>query len=372
MFVKAETIIDQLERWAPQSYALPDDPIGLQVGSENKEVSKVLVALDVTEQVVDEAIERQADMIVAHHPLFFRPLRRLNPDDPTGKIVTKLIRHDIAVYVAHTNLDVAPGGINDMMAEALGLEKAECLEPTGEDKLYKIVVYIPHEHVEAVRQAMFDAGAGQIGDYSHCSFNSEGTGTFLPGAETNPYSGERGRLSEVAEVRTETIVPLSVLNKTVRAMIEAHPYEEPAYDVYALELPGPRFGLGRIGRLPNTVSLAEFAERVQAAFDIPHVRIVGQPERKVQKVAVLGGSGRKYVARAKAAGADVFVTGDIDYHAAHDALASGLALIDAGHYAEKIMKGKVADFLQRALAEAGVRTEVWIATAESDPFSFKV
>ncbi len=368
MFVQVRTIIQALEQWAPRSYALPDDPVGLHIGSVNKEVRKVLVALDVTENVVDEAIRKQADLIVAHHPLLYRPLRRIDLDTPSGRVVAKCLQHDIAIYCAHTNLDIAPGGINDMMAEALGLKNIECLEPTGEDKLFKLVVYIPTDHLESVRQAIFDAGAGWIGAYSHCSFNVEGTGTFLPGEGTNPYTGERGRLSEVAEVRMETVVPMSVLNQTVQAMKKAHPYEEPAYDLYALELEGFRYGLGRIGELSQPVMLEQFADQVKTALDMSFVRVVGTSGTSIRKVAVLGGSGRRYITRAIQAGADVFVTGDIDYHAAQDALASGLALVDAGHYAEKIMKTKVAEYLQKQIQAQQAKTEVQIAESESDPF----
>lgn len=370
MPANGQTIIQIFEQWVSKAYAEPDDKIGLQLGTLNKPVQTVLTALDVTEEVVDEAIAAGADLIIAHHAIIFRPLKTLRTDTPAGRIYEKCIKHDIAVYIAHTNLDVAPGGINDMMADALGLENRTFLEEVVEDPLCKLVVYVPESHREAVSNALFAAGAGHIGKYSHCSFRTEGTGTFLPGEGTNPYIGSAGKLEHTPEIRVETVIPESLLKKAVAAMIKAHPYEEAAYDIYPLRLPGTKHGLGRVGSLPEPVTLAELCERVKRAFDVPVVRAVGDPGRLINKAAVLGGSGSKFVRSALFAGADVLITGDIDYHTAQDALADGIALIDPGHNIEKIMKQGVADRLAKDLAAQKLDVRVIASRVNTEPFRF--
>lgn len=371
MLARGETVIQLMEQLAPKHYAVPDDRIGLQIGSLRKEINKALVALDVTPAVVEEAAELGAELIIAHHAPLYRPLKHLQTDTPEGALMASLIKNDIAVYVAHTNLDSADGGMNDWMAEALGLEGRGMLEEVHTDKLYKLAVFVPVTHQEAVRDAIFQAGAGWIGNYSHCSFNMEGTGTFLPREGTNPYLGKPGKLERAAEVRIETVVPHSVHRKVVQAMLKAHPYEEVAYDLYPMDLKGRTFGLGRVGVLPQPETLDAFAERVKAAFDVPFVRIVGDGSRSIRKVAVLGGSGSRYIRHAKFAGADVLVTGDIDYHTAHDADAMGLSIVDPGHNAEKIMKPKTAEWLQERLREKGYATEIVASQINTEPFKLR-
>lgn len=357
-----------MEQLAPKHFAVPDDKIGLQLGSLRKEIRTVLVALDVTDEVVEEAIELGADLIIAHHAIIFRPLVHLQTDLPAGKLYEKLIKHDIAVYIAHTNLDVADGGINDMMADALGLSVTGHLEDIRTDKLKKLVVFVPETHHEQVREAMFRAGAGAIGHYSHCSFAIPGTGTFLPMEGTNPFIGKPGKLEQVAEVRIETVVPESAQKQVVQAMLKAHPYEEVAYDLYPMDLNGRTFGLGRVGKLADTVRLDEFADHVKQALDVPFVRMVGDSSHPVKKVAVLGGSGSRYVRHAIFAGADVLVTGDIDYHTAQDALRAGIAIVDPGHNAEKIMKRNVADRLQARFDELKYDTRAIPSRVDTETF----
>lgn len=368
MFAHGQTVIQMMERLAPKALAEEWDKVGLQVGTLQKEVKKVLVTLEVTEAVVEEAVREQADLIIAHHPLIFRPLNHLITDYSQGRKLERLIKHDIAVYASHTNLDITEGGMNDWMAEALRLESVKPLQEQDAEKLFKLVVYVPVDHHERVLQAIFEAGAGWIGNYSHCSFNVEGTGTFLPQESTDPYIGQAGRLERVKEIRIETIVPDSVRKAVVQAMLKAHPYEEVAYDLYELIARGKTRGLGRVGTLPGPVTLEEFAEQVKQALNVSHVRVVGPLDRVVRKVAVLGGSGSKYVRDAIRAGADVYVSGDIDYHTAQDALADGICIIDPGHHAEVLMKEKVAQYLKQQLADAGYATEVLASTVPTDPF----
>jgi dinuclear metal center YbgI/SA1388 family protein len=371
MFARGETIIQLMEQLAPKHYAVPDDKIGLQVGSVAKEIRRVLVTLDVTPAVVEEAAALGAELIIAHHAVIYRPLAHLRTDTPAGALAASLIRKDIAVYISHTNLDTTEGGINDWMAEALELKGRDVLEEVHTDKLFKLVVFVPEAHHEKVRSAMFHAGAGGIGKYSHCSFNSEGVGTFLPMDGSTPFIGKQGRMEQTKEIRVETIVPLSVRKKVISAMLKAHPYEEVAYDLYSMDLKGRSFGLGRVGVLPEVESLDQFAERVKTAFDVPFVRMVGDGNKQIRKVAVLGGAGAKYIRHATFAGADVLVTGDIDFHSAQDALAAGLTIIDPGHHAEKIMKPKTAQWLAEQLKNKGYGTEVFASTVDTEPFQLR-
>ncbi|QAY66288.1 Nif3-like dinuclear metal center hexameric protein [Paenibacillus protaetiae] len=372
MFANGQTVIQLIEQLAPKHYAVENDKIGLQLGTLNKEVKKVLVALDVTEAVADEAIAAGADLIIAHHAIIYRPLAKLDTSTPAGRLYEKLIKHDIAVYIAHTNLDTADGGMNDWMADLVGIvpDKRDSLEEVHTDKLYKLAVFVPKSHHEAVLQALFQAGAGHIGDYSHCSFNTEGTGTFLPGDHTNPFIGKQGQLERAAEIRIETIVPHSIHRKVIQAMLKAHPYEEVAYDLYAMDLKGRSFGLGRVGKLAEPITLEKLCERVKQAFDVPALRVVGDPQRVIKKAAVLGGSGARYVRHAMFAGADVLITGDIDYHTAVDAVEAGFTIIDPGHNAEKIMKAKVAGWLNEQLAARKYETEASASAVHTEPFRF--
>lgn len=370
MFAKGQTVIQLMEQLAPKHLAVPDDRIGLQLGSLQKEISHVLVALDVTDEVVDEAIRIGANLIIAHHAIIFRPVKSLNTDTPMGKLYEKLIKHDIAVYISHTNLDVAEGGMNDWMAEALGIESKESLEDVHTDHLYKLAVFVPRTHHEQVLQAILEAGAGSIGQYNKCSFNTEGTGTFVPGEGTEPYIGTQGQMERVEEMRIETIVPQSLRSKVVQAMLKAHPYEEVAYDLYAMDLKGRTLGLGRLGPLREPKTLGELVEVVKTQFNVPHVRVVGDLNKQIKKAAVLGGSGSRYALTARFKGADVIVTGDIDYHTAHDALMAGMCIIDPGHNSEKIMKPKTADWLRSRLEEKRYDTQVTASEVNTEVFQF--
>ena len=238
-------IIQLFEQFAPKHLALDGDKIGLLIGTLNKPVKNILIALDVTDEVVDEAIEKNVQLIISHHPLIYHPLKTIRTEDAYGNIITKLIKHDIAVYAAHTNLDIADGGVNDMLCEKLKIQNPEVLVPTYEVQLRKLVVFAPKSHAEAIRKALGDAGAGAIGNYTHCSFSAEGYGRFLPGEGTNPFIGEAGRIEAVEEERIETVYPVTIEKQVIKAMLDAHPYEEPAYDIYPQELKGPVYGLDR-------------------------------------------------------------------------------------------------------------------------------
>jgi dinuclear metal center YbgI/SA1388 family protein len=370
MLANGQTVIQYMEQLAPKAYAMEGDKIGLHVGTLQKPIKKVMVALDVLDNVIDEAIEQGVDLIVAHHAIIFRPLKHLRTDLAAGKNFEKLIKHDIAVYTAHTNLDATDGGINDWLAEAIGLTQVELLDASYMDPLKKLVVFVPPTHKEAVRDAIVKAGAGWIGNYSHCTFSTQGTGSFMAEEGTNPYIGSQGKLEQVEEVRLETIMPASGQSAIVKAMKAAHPYEEVAYDVYPLDLPGKSYGIGRIGKLAEPKTLRELALHVKQVFGLTGLRVVGPLDATIKKVAVVGGDGNSYVGKSSFRGADVLITGDIYYHTAHDAMADGIHLIDAGHNIEKIMKSKVADYLRNRLQQNGYATEVAASAIHTDPFQF--
>lgn len=362
-------IIQLFEQFSPKGLAMEGDKVGLQIGRLNKKVERVLVTLDVLENVIDEAIKNDVQLIIAHHPPIYRPLKNVITDTTQGRMIEKLLRNDIAVYAAHTNLDVTKGGVNDLLAKALGIQKPEVLVPTVETALKKIVVYVPAESAEIVRKALGDAGAGFIGNYSHCTFSANGTGRFLPGDQTKPYVGKPGVMETVDEVRIETIVPEIQVKKVLTAMLKAHPYEEPAFDIYPVENKGEVLGLGRIGTV-DEMTLSEFAEKVKKVLEVDRVRVVGDLDSKVKKVAVLGGDGNKYFSQAKFKGADVYVTGDIYYHTAHDAMMQGLNLIDPGHNVEKVMKKGVAQTLGELCQKAGFQVEFIPSEENTDPFQY--
>lgn len=364
--ISHQMIFRALETWAPKSFAYDWDPVGLQVGSKTDQTKNVLVTLDVNHEVVDEAIKNNANVIIAHHPMLFKPVKSIDFNSVKGSLIRKLIRHDITVYASHTNLDIAEGGVNDLLSEAIGLKKVKPLLTTHVDSLIKLAVFTPVDHVQKVVDALSEAGAGHIGNYSHCTFQSAGTGTFKPLEGANPYIGTENKIEHVDELKIETIVPEPILDNVVRAMVEAHPYEEVAYDLYPLKNEGKKYGLGRIGSLPQTLTLKELIKEVKNKFNVKHLRFTGDLNQTVKRVAILGGSGEKYIQVAKNANADVYITGDVTFHHAQDAKDIGLALIDAGHYIEHIMK----EATKRFIKDKFPTVNVIVSTVNTDPFQF--
>ncbi len=352
----------------PPALAEDWDNVGLQVGDPTAEVSRIAVALDPVEATLTEAVSKKAELLVCHHPLIFKPLRHLTPNDETGKLVLRAVQEKVAIFSAHTNLDRATGGLNDWLAERLGLIDARPME-TNEGLLFKLVVFVPVEAQETVADALFSAGAGAIGAYDRCSFRAAGTGTFRAGAGTDPYVGEPGKDESVDEVRLETVVPKEKLGRVVARMVKAHPYEEVAYDLYPLLNDRPDVGLGRIGKLAEPVSLSEYAAQIKSSLDAGHVRVVGPGHKKICKVAVCGGSGASLLATAYRQGADLLVTGDVKYHDARIAESLGIALVDAGHFAtEKIAVEGLTRQLHKIIEDKGFEIEVLPLSGERDPF----
>lgn len=369
MAVNGQEIIRLFESWSPKKLACMDnDPIGLAIGTLNKPVANVLVTLDVNDAVVEEAIANGCELIIAHHPPIFRKLANLRTDSPAGALYEKLIKHDIAVYAAHTNLDVAAGGVNDLLAEALQLQNCTVLEQTYSEKLQKLVVFEQTSNAEALRTALMNAGAGAIGDYKGCSFTTYGEGRFMPQQGANPTKGQVGQYHIEEEARIEVVFPQSMKNRVLKAMLTTHSYEEPAYDLYTMDIDVNEMGLGRIGRLREPMTLADFVTHVKEALDVPAVRIVGDVNSTVSKVAVVGGDGNKYIYAAKRAGADVFVTGDMYFHTAQDAQAIGLQIVDPGHHVEKVMIPGVANKMRTLCQKLDVTFIE--STVHTEPFTF--
>ena len=364
-------IIQLFESWSPKKIAcMENDPIGLAIGTLNKTITKVLVTLDVNEKVANEAIAKGCQLIIAHHPPIFRKLSNLRTDTPAGKLYEKLIKHDIAVYAAHTNLDVAEGGVNDLLAEALQLENCEILEKTYHENLMKLAVFVPDDYADALRDALSRAGAGHIGDYDSCSFSTNGKGRFRALEGADPFIGEIGKIELTDEEKIEVVFPHSIKNKVIKAMLNTHPYEEPAYDVYTLAVETKEMGLGRVGTLKEAMTLKDFAEHVKSVLNVPCVRVVGQMDSSVSKVAVVGGDGNKYIHQAKRSGADVFVTGDIGFHIAQDAESIGLNIVDPGHHVEKVMIKGVANKMELLCTKAKLNVEFVQSEIHTEPFVF--
>ena len=319
-----------LEGWAPRWTAWDRDNVGLQLGQHDQRVSKIMVALEITEGVVKEAVRKKADLIVTHHPLLFHSVSSITDMDHIGRNILALARHNIAVYSAHTNLDFTQNGVSFVLAATLGLQEIGFLSPL-EGKLSKIVVFVPATHVEEAAREMSKAGAGTIGNYDACSFRVEGTGTFKGNTESNPNIGERGTLERVREVRLEMISPSAKVQSIVEAIKKIHPYEEIAYDVYPMNTPSANFGMGAIGTLKQAISLRSFLQRCRRTLSARSIRYAGNAAQKVRTIAVCGGSGSDLLETAIRAKAEVFVTADIRYHTFHSAV-KRIALVDAGHW----------------------------------------
>jgi dinuclear metal center YbgI/SA1388 family protein len=355
------------------------DNVGLQVGDPDDVTESVLVCLDVTPATLAEAVEQGAGLVIAHHPLLFRPLERLTPETASGRVALQAARAGVAVAAAHTNLDAAPDGTTARIMELLGVSGAVPMQPSrepGHQGTFKFVVFVPREATAAVLAAAFAAGAGQIGEYDECSFRVAGTGTFRPSADANPVVGEREQRNEVEEDRVELLVAARAWSAVMDAVIAAHPYEEVALDIYPVlnrprrDVSTVRKGLGLFGMLADPITLAEAARRLRDGLPSPHLRVAGDPQRMIQRVAACGGAGDSLIDRALVFGADVYITGDLRHHVTLDAMTQGLALIDAGHYAtEAPAMATLLDRLRDRAAERGLAARLLASALSTDPWT---
>ncbi|NML37145.1 Nif3-like dinuclear metal center hexameric protein [Chitinophaga sp. G-6-1-13] len=328
--MKIKEIIQVLEAYAPLPYQESYDNAGLIFGDPSWEVTNVLLTLDATEAVIDEAIARGCNLVVAHHPIVFGGLKKINGRSYVERVAIKAIKHDVAVYAAHTNLDNVRNGVCAQMADRLGLERCRVLQPkTG--LLKKLYTFVPVADAEKVRAALFAAGAGHIGNYSECSFNAEGQGTFKGGAGTDPYVGTPGERHFETEIKLEVIFPVYLESGIVQALLTSHPYEEVAYDVVTLDNAYQQVGSGLVGELPEPMEEQAFLAWVKQQFETGCVRYTPLRGRPVKKVALCGGAGSFLLKRAIAAGADAYISADFKYHEFFDA-DNQIVIADIGHF----------------------------------------
>lgn len=360
-------VTEAIERLAPPGGAQEWDNVGLLAGDPEAPVHRVLACIDLTGDVVDEAVAGEVEFVLAYHPPIFKPIRALRADSSgTDALVFRCIRHSLAIYSTHTALDAAPRGTNDVIAGLCGAGHTEPLEyvdvPSGSE--CKLVVFVPADHLETVGEAMFAAGAGRIGDYSHCGFRVPGRGSFFGGDATNPTIGERGRLELVDETRLETVVPTKRLPAVVAAMVEAHPYEEPAFDIYPLKT-RPLGGIGRIARLAKPSSLSGLARRLKRATGATSVQIVGPRERAISRVIVVVGAAGTLPFRVELTPSDAIVTGEIRHHDALTIQRLGCTGIALGHWASE---RPVLASLAARLSDELNGVDVQVSAADRDPF----
>ena len=353
-----------LDCFAPPELAEDWDNIGLLWGDPDADVTRVMTCLTVTADVAAEAIEARAALIVSHHPILFRAVKRVTAEQADNGMLWGLARAGVSVYSPHTAFDNTEGGINDGLARRLGLVDVAPLRPSAAPGSFKIVVFTPESDREAVLGAAFSAGAGRIGAYQECSFAIPGTGTFFGGDDAHPTVGERGRRESVPELRVEVVCPARRVSAVLAAIRSAHSYEEPAVDVYPLHAQPTGRGAGRVGRLPAPTTLGDLALSVSEQLDSPGLQYVGDAEGRVERVAIVCGAGDDFLSDAARAGADVLLTGEARFHRALEAEALGVGLIVAGHHATE--RPGVED-LARRLADAFPGLTVWPSQREYDP-----
>ncbi len=328
--MQLKQIAQYLESIAPLAFQESYDNAGLIIGQPDDEISGILITLDITEEILDEAISKKLNLIVAHHPIIFGGIKKLNGKTYIERCVAKAVKNDIAIYAAHTNLDSVFGGVNSKIAEKLELQNCRILAPMP-GFLKKLVTFVPTADAEKVRKALFDAGAGNIGNYDSCSFNSNGTGSFRGNDQTNPYVGEKNQLHLEEETRIETIFPKHLQSGIIHALLNAHPYEEVAYDIYPLDNDYQQGGIGMIGELEKPMDEMHFLLKLKEAFNCQVVKHTALLGKSISKVAVCGGSGSTYLNKAIAQKADIFISGDFKYHQFFDA-ENQIIIADIGHF----------------------------------------
>lgn len=346
--MKISTIIKHLETLAPRELQEPYDNSGLLVGDAGLETPSALLTLDSTEEVVDEAIEKGCKLVIAHHPILFSGLKSITGKNYIERTIIKAIKNDIAIYAIHTNLDNVANGVNKKIADKLSLTNTKILSPKS-GLLQKLVFYCPGSHVAEVKEKIFEAGAGKIGEYDSCSFSVEGEGSFRASETADPFVGESGKLHKENEVRVELVLPEYLNKKVLSALLKTHPYEEVAYDFYQLENKWNEVGSGMLGDLPEAANLYEFLDGLKEKLGTDCVKYTDSVKKKVQKIAVCGGSGSFLLNDAIAAGADVFVTSDYKYHQFFDA-DKKIVIADVGHFeSEQYTPELIQEYLQEKL-----------------------
>jgi len=365
MKITVKDIIQVLEAYAPLALQENYDNAGLIVGSNNVVVTKILITLDTTEAVVNEAIAKGCNLILAHHPIVFSGLKKLNGNNYVERTVIKAIKHDIAIYASHTNLDNVFKGVNLKIAQKLGLQNLQLLAPAS-GKLKKLAVFVPNAHATQVQNALFSAGAGYIGNYSECSFAISGEGTFNGNANAQPFAGERGIKHSENEIRLEVVYTDYLEQKVIAALLSVHPYEEVAYDLYQISNLHQQIGAGLIGNLPKSISQKEFLALVQKNMNVNTIRYTSTHNEYIHKVAVCGGSGSFLIKTARSKSADAFITSDVKYHEFFDA-ENKLMIADIGHYESEIF---TKDLLKDIIIEKFPTFAVLLSETNTNPINY--
>ncbi len=364
-------VIGIMKKAAPPHLAEDWDNCGLQIGQTNRPVKTVWVSLDPTPQVVAAACKNGVDLLVTHHPFLFRPIKTIDLNSISGSIIRMAVKHDLSIYTAHTNLDSAAGGVNDILAGKIGLKKTVALKGAGKN-LCKLSIFVPVRHERQVLNAIFETDAGKIGDYSNCTFRSGGKGTFKPGITSKPHIGEPGETAEADEVRIETVARRSDITGIIKHIRKNHPYETMAYDVYPLEEigDGQTEGLGRIGEFEKSVRLRELVASIKNNLGLSHATYAGDPALELKRAAICSGSGSGMLGLFFQSNADVFISGDLRYHDARDVEDRGRGLIDIGHFAsEHPVVEALAGHLNKALSDRNLNIAVKACDLEKNPFN---
>lgn len=346
-------VIQHLEILAPLQYAEDFDNVGLLVGDRNTPLTGVLVTLDTLEAVVDEAIEKHCNLIVSFHPIIFKGLKKLNGNNYVERVVIKAIRHNIAIYAIHTALDNSLQGVNSIICDQLSLRSKRILIPQ-KGTIKKLTTYVPTKDADALRKALFAVGAGYIGNYENCSFNTEGIGTYQGNKESNPRVGERYEFCEALETQISMTFEKHLESKVLKTLFENHPYEEVAYEIISLENTNQGIGMGMIGVLEKPMATEDFLHSLKIHMKVPAIRHSKLLKDKIQTVAVLGGSGSFAISAAMASEVDVFVTADLKYHDFY-AAEDRIVLVDIGHYeSEQYTKNFLAEYLSKKITNFAI------------------
>lgn len=372
MFVNSKKIAKIIESIAPLETAESWDNVGFQIGNRHLEIDRVMVALEVTPEVLKEAVAKNIDLIVTHHPLIFGELKKLTSDDPVQEMVIEMIKNNINLYVAHTNLDASEKGTNYYLSDLLNLNRIEALDEKTLGDYYKISVFVPEDSAEKLREVLFNYGAGILGNYDHASFNTKGKGTFRPLEGSNPSIGEKDKESHVDEVKIEVIISGNKMDLVIEKMISSHPYETVAYDVIKLENFKDHYSIGLTGYLEKGMILNELTNMVKEKFAIDQLKVVRTNDKTIRKVAICSGAGSDYITLASQMGCKCLITGDIKYHEAQLAKQLDLNIIDAGHFeTENIYMNYFQEFLSIKCKEKGYDIKIIESELIKNPFEYQ-
>jgi dinuclear metal center YbgI/SA1388 family protein len=363
--MKIKDIITALEEFAPLAYQESYDNAGLIIGDKNDKAKAALLCIDITEEIIEEAITKGANLIISHHPIIFSGLKKITGKNYIERIIIKAIKHDIAIYACHTNIDSVIGGVNSKICDKIGLTNCKILSPIS-NELRKLVTFVPEDHAKTVRDVLFNAGAGTIGEYDNCSFSTKGNGSFRASESADPFVGEIGKIHIEPEIRIETIFPKHLQSKVINSLLTAHPYEEVAYDIYSLDNKYNNVGIGMIGELKENEEELPFLKRVKEIFKAKSIRHTRLLNKKIKTVAVCGGSGSYLLNNAIASKADIFITGDYKYHQFFDA-EDKIIIADIGHYeSEQFTKEIFYEILTKKLPKFAV----YLSEINSNPINY--